>query len=101
MKKVPQVHVIDCTIVGRWNTELCVYIYPINFWSPCTLTPAVEEEVEVSLLHYEEESAKSTVDGKIYLPKFTPMQVFDGMMKNTKSFISSIILYKKFLRCEI
>jgi hypothetical protein len=36
--------------------------------------------VEEFLLHYEEESANSAGDGKIYLPKFAPTQVFDGMM---------------------
>jgi len=31
--------------------------------------------------------------GKAHLPKFVPPQPFAGMMKDTKSFISSIILY--------
>ena len=55
---------------------------------------AVEEEVEDFLLHHEEE-AKSPVDGKVHLPKFALLQMFDGTMKNTKSFITSIILYIK------
>ena len=55
---------------------------------------AVEEEVDDFLSHHEEET-KSPVDGKIRLPKFSPPQMFDGTMKDTKSFISSIILYIK------
>ncbi|KAF8235234.1 hypothetical protein L208DRAFT_1125188, partial [Tricholoma matsutake] len=27
------------------------------------------------------------------LPKYSPLQIFDGTMENTKSFISSIVLY--------
>ena len=55
---------------------------------------AVEEEVEDFLLHHEEE-IKSPIDGKVRLPKFAPPQMFDGTMKDTKSFISSIVLYIK------
>ena len=55
-------------------------------------TEAVEEEVEDFLLHHEEEEARSPVDGKVCLPKFAPPQIFDGTMKDTKSFVSSIIL---------
>src|SRR5271154_4390038 len=54
----------------------------------------VEEEVEEFLSHHEEE-VRSPVDGKVRLPKFAPLQMFDGTMKDTKSFISSIILYIK------
>ena len=57
-------------------------------------TEAVEEEVEDFFSHHEEE-AKSSTDGKVHLPKFTPLQMFDGTMKGTKSFVSSIILYIK------
>ena len=39
--------------------------------------------------------AGSVGDGKIQLPKFTPPQAFDGTMKDTKSFVSFIILYIK------
>jgi len=56
---------------------------------------AVEEEVEDFLSHHEEEEIKSPIDGKVCLPKFAPPQMFDGTMKDTKSFISSIILYIK------
>ncbi|KAF8239961.1 hypothetical protein L208DRAFT_1234983, partial [Tricholoma matsutake] len=28
-----------------------------------------------------------------HLPEYTPPQIFDGTMENTKSFISSIVLY--------
>ena len=55
---------------------------------------AVEEEVEEFLSHHEEE-ARSPIDGKVRLPKFASPQMFDGTMKDTKSFISSIILYIK------
>jgi len=34
-------------------------------------------------------------NGKIRLPKFAAPQVFDGTMKDTKSFVSSIVLYIK------
>ena len=57
--------------------------------------PTVEEDVEEFLSHHEEELAGSVSDGKIRLPKFTPPQAFDGTMKDTKSFVSSIILYIK------
>ena len=57
-------------------------------------TEAVEEVVEDFLSHHEEE-IKSPVDGKVCLPKFALLQMFDGTMKDTKSFISSIILYIK------
>ena len=42
---------------------------------------AVEEEVEDSLSHQEEEEAKSPIDGKVHLPKFTPLQMFDGTIR--------------------
>ena len=43
--------------------------------------------------HNEEEI--NPIDGKVCLPKFSLLQMFDGTMKDTKSFISSIILYIK------
>ena len=55
----------------------------------------VVEEVDDFLSHHEEEEAKSPIDGKVRLPKFAPPQMFDGTMRDTKSFISSIILYIK------
>ena len=55
----------------------------------------VEEEVEEFLSHHEEEEVPSPVNGKVRLPKFAPPQMFDGTMKDTKSFISFIILYIK------
>ena len=39
--------------------------------------------------------SKSLIDGKVCLPKFAPPQMLDGTMKDTKYFISSIILYIK------
>ena len=56
---------------------------------------AVEEEVEEFLSHHEEEEVTSPIDRKVHLPKFAPPQMFDGTMKDTKSFVSSIILYIK------
>ena len=44
-------------------------------------------DLEEFLSHHEEEEARSPVDGKVRLPKFAPPQMFDGTMKDTKSFI--------------
>ena len=52
-----------------------------------------EEEIGDFLSHHMEEKLKSSRNRKIHLPKFAPPQTFDGTMKDTKSFISSIILY--------
>jgi hypothetical protein len=54
-----------------------------------------EEEIGEFLSHHEEEESRHPDNGKIRLPKFAPPQTFDGTMKDTKSFISSIILYIK------
>jgi hypothetical protein len=54
-----------------------------------------EEEIGDFLSHHEEEESRHSDNGKIHLPKFAPLQTFDGTMKDTKSFISSIILYIK------
>jgi hypothetical protein len=51
-----------------------------------------EEEIDEFLSHHEEEGSREV---KVCLPKFAPPQPFDGMMKDTKSFVSSIILYIK------
>ena len=51
-----------------------------------------EEEIEEFLSHHEEEEAREV---KVRLPKFAPPQAFDGTMKDTKSFVSSIMLYIK------
>ena len=62
-----------------------------------TTQPSAEavEEVDDFLSHHEEEEIKSPIDGKVHLPKFALPQMFDGTMKDTKFFISSIILYIK------
>jgi len=39
------------------------------------------------------EEWKEAKKGKAHLPKFALPQLFDGMMKDTKSFVSSLILY--------
>jgi hypothetical protein len=67
----------------------------ITLQNPSQLVHTVEEEVDEFLSHDEEELAGSARDGKICLPKFALPQIFDGTMKDTKSFISSIILYIK------
>jgi hypothetical protein len=54
-----------------------------------------EEEIGEFLSHHKEEESQHSDNGKICLLKFTLLQTFDGMMKDTKSFISSIILYIK------
>jgi Retrotransposon gag protein len=54
-----------------------------------------EDEIGDFLSHHEEEESKISGDGKICLPKFAPPQTFNGTMKDTQSFISSIILYIK------
>ena len=72
-------------------SQLVQMLTPHETYQPST--EAVEEEVEEFLSHHEEEEARSPVDGKVRLPKFTLPQMFDGTMKDTKSFISSIILY--------
>ena len=48
----------------------------------------IEEEVDNFLSHHKETNS----DGKVCLPKFALLQMFDGTMKDTKSFVSSIIL---------
>jgi hypothetical protein len=50
-----------------------------------------KEEVAEFLSPREEDGPRE----KVHLPKFAPPQTFDGTMKDTKSFISSIILYIK------
>lgn len=55
-------------------------------------TEEQEQEVDDFLSHHEESGSGN---GKVRLPKFAPPQAFDGTMKDTKSFVSSIILYIK------
>jgi hypothetical protein len=81
--------------VDALTMQLSQLVNFITLQNPIQLVPTVEEEVDEFLSHHEEESAGSARDGKIRLPKFAPPQLFDGMMKDTKSFISSIILYIK------
>jgi hypothetical protein len=61
-----------------------------------SVTKEDEKEIEEYLSLREEEAP---TDSKVHLPKFAPPQVFDGTMKETKSFISSIVLYIK--GCEL
>ena len=60
--------------------------------------PHHDEEVDDFLSHHEEESReepRAADNEKVRLPKFATPQTFDGTMKDTKSFVSSIILYIK------
>jgi len=52
-----------------------------------------DNEVDGFLSPKEERERDETKKGKAHLPKFAPPQPFDGTMKETKSFISSLILY--------
>jgi len=52
-----------------------------------------DNEVDGFLLPKEERERDEAKKGKVRLPKFAPPQPFDGTMKETKSFISSLIIY--------
>src|ERR1700723_2077113 len=54
-----------------------------------------DREVEDFLSHHEDEEPRVANNGKVCLPKFATPQTFHGTMKDTKSFISSVILYIK------
>ena len=54
-----------------------------------------DREVEDFLSHHEDEELRVADNGKVRLPKFATLQTFDGTMKDTKSFVSSIILHIK------
>jgi len=52
-----------------------------------------DDEVNGFLSPREEKEWEEAEKGKVCLPKFAPPQPFDGTMKDTKSFVSSLILY--------
>jgi len=52
-----------------------------------------DDEVDGFLSPREEKEQEEAEKGKVCLPKFALPQLFDGMMKDTKSFVSSLILY--------
>jgi len=52
-----------------------------------------DDEVDGFLSPREEKEREEAEKEKACLPKFVPPQPFDGMMKDTKSFVSSLILY--------
>jgi len=52
-----------------------------------------DDEVDGFLSPREEKEQEEDEKGKACLPRFVPPQPFDGMMKDTKSFVSSLILY--------
>jgi len=54
---------------------------------------APDNEVDSFLSPKQEREQEDAEKGKACLPKFALPQPFDGMMKDTKSFISSLILY--------
>jgi len=54
---------------------------------------APDDEVDGFLSPKEERERDEPEKGKACLPKFAPPQPFDGTMKETKSFVSSLILY--------
>ena len=59
--------------------------------------PHHDEEVDDFLSHHEEprEEPRAADNEKVHLPKFATPQTFDATMKDTKSFVSSSILYIK------
>ena len=52
-----------------------------------------DNKVDGFLSPKEERERDEAEKGKVHLPKFAPPQPFDETMKETKSFISSLILY--------
>jgi len=52
-----------------------------------------DDKVDGSLSPKEERERDEAEKEKAHLPKFAPPQPFDGTMKETKSFVSSLILY--------
>jgi len=52
-----------------------------------------DDKVDGFLSPKEERERDEAEKGKACLPKFAPPQPFDGTMKETKSFIRSLILY--------
>jgi len=54
---------------------------------------APDNKVDGFLSPREEKEQEEAEKGKAHLPKFVPPQPFDRMMKDTKSFVSSLILY--------
>ena len=52
-----------------------------------------DDEVDGFLSPKEERERDEAEKGGAHLPKFAPPQPFDGTMKETKSFVSSLILY--------
>jgi len=52
-----------------------------------------DDEVDGFLSPREEKEWEEAKKGRVHLPKFVPPQPFDGTMKDTKSFVSSLILY--------
>ena len=59
-----------------------------------------DDEVDGLLAPKQEREQEDAKRGNVHLPKFVPPQLFDGTMKDTKSFVSSLILYiYKLMNC--
>ena len=52
-----------------------------------------DDEVDGFLSPREEKEWEEAKKGKVCLPKFALPQLFDGTIKDTKFFVSSLILY--------
>jgi hypothetical protein len=55
-------------------------------------TQSMEKEEEEEVVEFLSPQEEDRPHKKVCLPKFAPPQSFDGTLKDTKSFISSIIL---------
>jgi len=67
-----------------------------HFWESANKSVEMavpDDKVDGFLSPKEEKEWEEAKKGKACLPKFVPPQPFDGTMKDTKSFISSLILY--------
>ena len=66
-----------------------------NFNQPTQTHHDTAEAKVDEFLSCHEEEPKVADNGELCLLKFVTLQTFDGMMKDTRSFISSIVLYIK------
>jgi len=85
------------TLEERVNTLSNQVILLIShFWDSTNKSVEMampDDEVNGFLSPREEKEWEEAEKGKACLPKFVPPQLFDGTMKDTKSFVSSLILY--------
>ena len=78
-------HLIEAFVYANQQTQAQAHYDPAE----------ADREVEDFLSHHEDEELRVANNRKVCLPKFATPQTFDGTMKDTKSFVSSIILYIK------